>query len=108
MRASVAAICVSVVEGVLALTLWTWAQTITHQYVELNRWIIVICFFLIAGPGDFFLVTRVHGAAFDKQFRHFDRSKRIALYLAAICVVAATGIAFYLSVAAYHRAFNIR
>jgi hypothetical protein len=107
MKASMAAICVSVVEGLLALTLWTWVQTITHLDFEPSRWIILFFFLLIAGPGDYFLVVRGHGEAFDKQFQHFGKSKRIALYVAATCVVALTGIAFYLSATAFHRAFNI-
>ncbi len=107
MKASTASICVSVVEGVLALTIWSWMQIAIHQYIELNHWLVMIFFFLIAGPGDYFLVVRGHGIAFEKQFYSFSKRKRIALYVSAIGIVVMTGIAFYLSVADYHLTFNL-
>src|SRR6201985_1987045 len=107
MKACSASICVSVIEGLLVLTLWGWIQTATHHYVELSSWSVVAAAIAIGGPTDYFLVVRNHGVAFEKQFRSFGKSKRIAMYLAAIGVIIVTGIAFYLSVAAYHQAFGL-
>lgn len=107
MKARVASICVGILEFMLVFTIWLWIQIATHEYIQLDRWIVVASIFLIAGPGEYLLVVRGHGIAFEKQFHSFSKSKRIALYLAAIGVVLATGIAFYLTVIGYHQTFNL-
>lgn len=108
MKASSASFSVSVVEIFLALTMWLWIQLVADRYIELNRWVAAIAVsILIVGSSDYFLYKRGHGIAFERQFLHFSRSKQIALYAAAISIVVVTGVAFFLTVSAYHQAFNL-
>jgi hypothetical protein len=108
MRASIASICLSVLDGTMALTIWLWIQIAAHQFIVLSGWIVALCYFFIAGPSDYYLVARGHGVAFEKKFERFSTRKKVILYFAAIGIVAAIAAAFIISVAAYHKAFNIR
>jgi hypothetical protein len=107
-RAYSAALGVAVVEGILVLTFWAWIQTATKHYIEVNKWALIIAIFVIVSPTNYFLVLRGHGLAFERRFDDFSERKQAALYIAAVCIVVGVGIAFYLSVDSYHRAFLSR
>lgn len=107
MKVSTASIGVSAVAAFLAFSVYMWISVMSQHQIVTNRWIVGGVGAAIFVVNDYFLSIRGHGIAFEKQFRHFGKSKRIVLYLAAIGIVAATGIAFYLSVADYHQAFNL-
>jgi hypothetical protein len=107
MKARTAAAGLTIVEGLLAVSLSTWVAAATHQLVEVNRWIIGGAFVVLYLLNDQFLVDQGRGVAFEKQFSSFPAAKRTVLYLAAIGIVLATGIALYLSVVDYHQTFTL-
>lgn len=106
-KSSTASMCVATVDGIVAVTLWAWIQTATHQYVELNRWIFGGAFAALFVVNHFFLVVRGYGVEFEKEFRSFSKGKRIALYLAAVSVVMVAGITFFIIIEDYHQAFHL-
>lgn len=106
MKAGAASLFVSGVVFFVVLALWAILQTIANQYVAPSRWIVGGAGAAIAMTNDYFLVIRGYGIAFDKRFHNFSKNRRIALYLVAIGMVAATGIAFYLAMSSYHENFH--
>jgi len=107
MKARTAAGGLTIVEGLLAISLSAWVAAATHQLVEVNRWIIGAAFVVLYLLNDHFLVDQGRGIAFVEQFRSFPAGKRTVLYLAAAGVVLMTGIALYLSVTGYHGVLHL-
>lgn len=107
MKVRTASICVAIVEAVWAVTIWVLVQTASGRYIELNPWVLVVCMLVITWPSDYFLVSRGYGLAFVKEFDAFGKRKQISLYLAAICIILATGIVFYFATIHCHQYFNI-
>jgi len=78
-----------------------------HQHIRLNRWVVGIGAVVLISLNDHFLVDRGRGIAFEERFRGYSKARKTILYVAAVDIVLASGIALYLSGTAYHRAFNI-
>ena len=106
-KTSAAAIGLSVVELLFLMTVWTWIQTVTHTYMHIESWVLVVALLAITAPTDYLVVNRGHGLKFEKEFRRFGIVKQITLYLAAIGIVAAVGLAFFHTVESYHATFGI-
>jgi len=102
-----ASIGLSIVEALFVLTVWTWIQLVTRTYVHIESWVLVVAVFAITTPTDYLVVIRGHGLKFEKEFRGFGITKQFVLYLAAIGVVAAVGLAFFHTVESYHTIFGI-
>lgn len=98
---------VSIVQGVIVITLENWIGAFTGRRLELDRWVLWIVIVLIYAANYYFLVIGGTGVAFEKQFGTFPKSKQITLRLAAIGIFLATGIIFFFSAAAYHRALHV-
>ena len=107
MKARTAAGGLTMVEGLLAVSLGIWIAAATHQRIEVNRWIIGGAFVVLYLVNDYFLVDQGRGIAFVEQFRGFPAGKRTVLYLAAIGIVLMAGIAVYLSGTSYHEALHL-
>jgi len=107
MRASSAAAGVSMAELLVAFTAWSWFEVAVHHRINLNRWIVGICSFLIFAHADYVLVVGGRGETYEKQFRHFGKGKQIALTVSAIGIMLVIGITYFLSVHVYHQMFHI-
>lgn len=107
MKARSAALGLTLVDGILVMSFGASIAVVTHQVIEVNRWIVGIAVIVLYSLNDYFLVDQGRGIAFEERFRGFRAGKRTLLYLAASGIVLATGIALYFSAAAYHQTFNL-
>ena len=106
-KTDAAALGLAVVELMFIMTVWTWIQLITHTYIHVETWVLVIAFLAINTPTNYLVVNRGYGLKFEEKFRRFGIMKQIALYLAAIGMVAAVGLAFFHTVESYHSMFGL-
>jgi hypothetical protein len=93
---------VSFIEGLLFLSVGGWVEMIRHSHLPLDRGILVLISLAIYAGNIYMLVIRGHGIAFELEFRNFRKSKRMALYAAAIVVILVTAGIFCLSAINYH------
>jgi hypothetical protein len=93
----------TVIESFFALSVSGWIESVAGRHLDLNRWEIVIAVLAIFCANYYFLIFKGVGVAFEKEFNHFPKSKRVALRLAAIGIVLAIGVFFFLSGIVFRR-----
>jgi hypothetical protein len=108
LKAGTASMCVSTVEGLLALAVWDWVQTKTHHYIALSGWIVAGIFAALFVMNGFIFVTSGYGLEFEQRFHNLSRQRQTALYATSVIIVVTVVISFFVSVSEYHEVFNIR
>ena len=107
-RVHSAVAAVSIVDGLIALSLETWAEVIAGRSYELREWLIGGTFLALYFLNHYFLFARGNGIAFEEKFDSFPKRKRIALRLAALGMLLSAAAATYVSSNAYLLAFYAR
>lgn len=102
MRILTASMGVSVLIGMLGVTIWSVVKIATHQHARMSWWVAVVVLGPLFAANHYFLVARGGGTEFEKQFRTFARNKQVGLYFAAILIVIGSVAGLFASIIEYH------
>jgi uncharacterized membrane protein len=67
-----------------------------------------LAYFALGIANYYFLIIRGHGLKFDREFKHFDRSKKIRLVISSLVAVILAVLVFVLTAQAHRRLLGVR
>jgi uncharacterized membrane protein YqhA len=100
---------ITLIEWLFLLGIVWWLEMLvgTRFLSQFPKWIVAIAFLALFAANYYLLAIRDLGTAFEREFTHFGKSKKILLITSCITIIVVVIVFFMCSISIYHHFFHI-
>jgi len=100
---------IALIEEAFILGVVSWLDVLvgTRSFLNIPKWVIAVAFLALWVANQYLLVVLGHGIIFEREFTHFNKSKKIRLLTSCVAIIVGIVSFFVYSVSVFHQFFYI-